>query len=120
MGSVLQNRRLRVQVLVPLPRSPNRFCSVIFFFILLLIAFTTQKVRFSPTQTKQVPLKQITEEIYHIVNIDMSRIVGSLPEPFTIQEAMRLRERPEIKSYRSIFLSWCENMYRVMFRKQSI
>lgn len=63
-------------------------------------------------KTKQVPLKQITEEIYHIVNIDMSRIVGSLPEPFTIQEAMRLRERPEIKSYRSIFLSWCENMYR--------
>ena len=48
MGSLLQNRRLRVQVLVPLPRSPNRFCSVIFFFTLLLIAFTVPEVRVSP------------------------------------------------------------------------
>ena len=49
-GLSLQNRRLRVQVLVPLPRSPNSFCSVIFFFVLLLIAFSVPKVRFSPTR----------------------------------------------------------------------
>lgn len=42
----------------------------------------------------------------------MSQIVGSLPVPRTVQEAMRLRERPEIKSYRNIFLNWCDNMYK--------
>lgn len=63
-------------------------------------------------KTRRVPLEKITEDIYHIVNIDMSQIIGSLPVPHTVQEAMRLRERPEIKSYRNIFLSWCENMYR--------
>ena len=35
---------------MPLPGSPNRFCSVIFFFILLLIAFTVPEVRISPTR----------------------------------------------------------------------
>lgn len=63
-------------------------------------------------KTSQVPLKRIAENIYHIVNVDMSQIVGSLPVPCTVQEAMRLRDRPEIKSYRKIFLSWCENMYK--------
>ena len=48
-GLSLQNRRLRVQVLVPLPRSPNRFCSVIFFFTLLLIVLLPyQKFGFRP------------------------------------------------------------------------
>lgn len=62
-------------------------------------------------KTKQLPIENVAEDIYHIVNIDMSHIVGSLPVPHTVHEAMRLRERPEIKSYRNIFLSWCENMY---------
>ena len=63
-------------------------------------------------KTSKAPLNDLAEDIYHIVNVDMSQIVGSLPVPRTVQEAMRLRERPEIKSYRNIFLNWCDNMYK--------
>jgi len=55
--------------------------------------------------------QKIIEDVYHIVNIDLSNEVGRLPIPKNMSEAMRLRARPEIKSFRNVFLNWCSNMY---------
>lgn len=51
------------------------------------------------------------EDIYHIVNIDLSDELGSLPVPRNVAEAIRLRSRPEISSFRNVFLQWSSCMY---------
>lgn len=80
-----------------------------------LIASSTQKATLFDNSMKfrapQRSQHKIIEDVYHIVNIDLSNDVGSLPIPQNLAEAMRLRARPEIKSFRNVFLSWCNNMY---------
>lgn len=80
-----------------------------------MIASSTQKATLFDNSMKfrapQRPQHKIIEDVYHIVNIDLSNNVGSLPIPKNLAEAMRLRARPEIKSFRKVFLSWCNNMY---------
>lgn len=51
---------------------------------------------------------KITEDIYHIVNIDLSEQVESLPVPRNTKEAIRIRNRPEITSFRNILYHWGE------------
>lgn len=58
--------------------------------------------RKNPTSVK------ITEDIYHIVNIDLSQQVESLPVPKTAKEALRIRNRPEVSSLRAVLHQWGE------------
>lgn len=60
---------------------------------------------------KPAAVESLFEDVYHIVNVDLSNDVGCLPVPNSVAEAIRLRSRPEIRSFRNVFLSWCENMY---------
>lgn len=80
----------------------------------LIVSSTQNATLFDNSMKFHTPKRsqpQIIEDVYHIVNIDLSNDVGSLPIPKNMAEAMRLRARPEIKSFRNIFLSWCSNMY---------
>ena len=60
---------------------------------------------------KNKGLPKLVEDVYHIVNVDMAPILSSLPVPATVSEALRLRNREEIRSFRNIFLSWAQNIY---------
>lgn len=60
---------------------------------------------------KKNHLEKVVEEIYYIVNVDLSRLVSSLPVPQNIDEALRLRKREEIASLRNIFLEWSHHLY---------
>lgn len=51
------------------------------------------------------------DDIYHIVNVDLSHMVNSLPVPENINEALRLRKRDEIVSLRNIYLEWSQCLY---------
>lgn len=56
-------------------------------------------------------LNVYVDKIYHIVNVDLSRMVNSLPVPNNIYEALRLRKRDEIVSLRNIYLEWSQCLY---------
>lgn len=60
---------------------------------------------------KEIEYSKLIDDIYYIVNVDMSKIVASLPVPQTVYEALRLRNREEIKSFRNIFLKWANHLY---------
>lgn len=62
-------------------------------------------------QSKKKDDLRIIEDVYHIVNVDLSNEIGRLPVPQSVSEAIRLRARPEIKSFRNIFLRWTECLY---------
>jgi hypothetical protein len=57
-------------------------------------------------QGKNYSDMKIAEDIYHIVNIDLSKQVESLPVPQNTNEAIRIRNRPEISSFRNILHHW--------------
>lgn len=48
------------------------------------------------------------EYISRIINIDLSPELYHLPIPSTVSEAIELRKRPEIASFRKIFFEWCK------------
>ena len=50
----------------------------------------------------------ISENISRIINIDLSPKLYHLPIPSTVAEAIELRKRPEIVSFRKIFFEWCK------------
>lgn len=50
----------------------------------------------------------IAENISKIINIDLSPELYHLPIPSTVSEAIELRKRPEIVSFRNIFFEWCK------------
>ncbi len=54
---------------------------------------------------------KIIEDIYYIVNVDLSSLVANLPIPQTVKEALRLRKREEMQSFRKIFLQWANCLY---------
>lgn len=62
-------------------------------------------------QYKKEHFEKLIEEIYYIVNVDLSKVVNSLPVPQNIDEALRLRKREEIVSLRNIFLTWSQYLY---------
>ena len=53
---------------------------------------------------------KLIDDIYHIVNIDLSNILESLPTPRNAREAIRIRNRPEISSFRNILFHWGESL----------
>lgn len=50
----------------------------------------------------------IAENISRIMNIDLSPELYHLPIPSTVSEAIELRKRPEIASFRNVFFEWCD------------
>ena len=60
---------------------------------------------------KSIEYSKLIDDVYYIVNVEMSKLVASLPVPKTVYEALRLRNRDEIKSYRTIFLKWANHLY---------
>lgn len=62
-------------------------------------------------QNSKDRLDMPVDEIYHIVNVDLSKMVNSLPIPKNIDEALRLRKRDEIISLRNIYLEWSQCLY---------
>lgn len=60
---------------------------------------------------KGIDSNYVIDRIYYIVNVDLSKMVRSLPVPTNVNEALRLREREEIVSFRKIFLEWSQNLY---------
>lgn len=47
------------------------------------------------------------QDISQIMNIDLSPVLYHMPIPSTVSEALILRDRPEIVSFRNIFFEWC-------------
>lgn len=62
-------------------------------------------------QNSKGSLDTLVDEIYHIVSVDLSKMVNSLPIPKNIDEALRLRKRDEIISLRNIYLEWSQCLY---------
>lgn len=50
----------------------------------------------------------IAKNISQIMNIDLSPELYHLPIPSTVSEAIELRKRPEIASFRNVFFEWCD------------
>lgn len=48
------------------------------------------------------------EDVSQIMNIDLSPELYHLPIPSTLSEAIILRSRPEIVSFRNVFFEWCK------------
>ena len=62
------------------------------------------------SSTSRRPLSKFditTDDVSKIMNIDLSPELYHLPIPSTISEAIMLRNRPEILSFRNIFFEWC-------------
>ena len=53
---------------------------------------------------------KIVDDIYYLFKLPELRQLNSLPSPQSLAEALRLRNRPEIISFRKIFRSWCEEL----------
>ena len=51
---------------------------------------------------------KIIDEVYYMASLDLSEQMLHLPTPTSIREAINLRNRPEIKSFREVFANWCE------------
>ncbi|MBR3768808.1 MAG: hypothetical protein IKL10_11310 [Clostridia bacterium] len=62
-------------------------------------------------KSKEIEYSKLIEDVYYIVNVDMSKVVANLPIPQTVDEALRLRNRSEIQSFRTIFLKWANHLY---------
>lgn len=63
----------------------------------------------SHTESNSIKETHISiQDISRIMNIDLSPELYHLPIPSTIAEAIMLRNRPEIVSFRSIFFEWCK------------
>lgn len=61
-----------------------------------------------PTENNSIEETNISaQSISRIMNIDLSPELYHLPIPSTISEAIMLRNRPEIASFRNIFFEWC-------------
>lgn len=48
------------------------------------------------------------QDVYQVMNVDLSPELYNLPIPTTLQEALYLRSRPEIVSFREVFFEWCK------------
>lgn len=56
----------------------------------------------------QSPVDVTAEDVSQIMNIDLSPELYHLPIPSTFSEAILLRNRPEILSFRNVFFEWCK------------
>lgn len=64
----------------------------------------------SISSTAYRPLDEVditADNVSRIMNIDLSPELYRLPIPSTVSEAIMLRNRPEISSFRNIFFEWC-------------
>ena len=71
-------------------------------------ALFDNSIRFRQNKQETTGKMSIIEEIYHIVNVDLSQVLESLPTPRNAIEAIRMRNRPEISSFRNILNHWGE------------
>lgn len=65
--------------------------------------FNTKKIGFE-MNTK------IIDDVYYLFKLPELKQLNSLPSPQSFAEALRLRNRPEIISFRNVFRVWCEEL----------
>lgn len=59
---------------------------------------------------QNISLKDTIDRVYGLVNISLGESLQNLPTPSTFRELVNLRKRPELKSFRNIFSSWCKSL----------
>lgn len=53
---------------------------------------------------------KIVDNVYYLFKLPELKQLNSLPSPQSFEEALRLRSRPEIISFRNVFKAWCEEL----------
>ena len=53
------------------------------------------------------PTPQLVDDIYYLVETKLPDEANVLPMPSTIDEALRMKESSELKSFRSVMSEWC-------------
>lgn len=61
---------------------------------------------------KVKPLDDLPANISYILKLDLSPLLCEFPIPQNIKDVLYLRSRPEIKSFRETFFSWCDCIKR--------
>ncbi|WP_027630688.1 hypothetical protein [Ruminiclostridium cellobioparum] len=53
---------------------------------------------------------KLIDDVYYLFSLPQLSQLNCLPAPQSLSEALRLRNRPEIVSFRAVFKNWCEQL----------